>query len=41
MQGSTGAILLDGTGELYTKQTADMLALAANLAGCRLPGKLV
>ncbi|PKM39117.1 MAG: NADPH-dependent oxidoreductase [Firmicutes bacterium HGW-Firmicutes-9] len=39
MQGSTGAILLDGTGELYTKQTADMLALAANLAGCRFPGK--
>ncbi len=39
MEGATGAILLDGAGELYTKQTADMLALAANLAGCRFPGK--
>jgi multimeric flavodoxin WrbA len=39
MQGSTGGILIDGAGELYTKQTADMLALAANLAGCRFPGK--
>jgi multimeric flavodoxin WrbA len=39
MRGSTGAILIDGAGELYTKQTADMLALAANLAGCRFPGK--
>jgi len=39
MQGSTGVIIIDGAGELYTKQTADMLALAANLAGCRFPGK--
>ena len=39
MEGATGAILIDGAGELYTKQTADMLALAANLAGCRFPGK--
>ena len=39
MEGATGAILLDAAGELYTKQTADMLALAANLAGCRFPGK--
>ena len=39
MEGATGVILLDGAGELYTKQTADMLALAANLAGCRFPGK--
>ena len=39
MEGSIGAILLDGAGELYTKQTADMLALAANLAGCSFPGK--
>lgn len=39
MEGSTGAIIVDGAGELYTKQTADMLALAANLAGCRFPGK--
>lgn len=39
MEGATGAMILDGAGELYTKQTADMLALAANLAGCRFPGK--
>ena len=39
MEGATGAIIIDGAGELYTKQTADMLALAANLAGCRFPGK--
>ncbi len=39
MEGSTGAMIVDGAGELYTKQTADMLAFAANLAGCRFPGK--
>ncbi len=39
MEGATGAILIDSAGELYTKQTANMLALAANLAGCRFPGK--
>jgi multimeric flavodoxin WrbA len=39
MEGATGAMIIDGAGELYTKQTADMLALAANLAGCRFPGK--
>ncbi|NLI54828.1 MAG: flavodoxin family protein [Clostridiales bacterium] len=39
MEGATGAMIVDGAGELYTKQTADMLALAANLAGCRFPGK--
>ena len=39
MEGATGAILLDAAGELYTKQTADMLVLAANLSGCSFPGK--
>ena len=39
MENATGAMIIDGAGELYTKQTADMLALAANLAGCRFPGK--
>lgn len=39
MEGAAAGILLDGTGELYTKQTADQLALAANLAGCLLPGR--
>ncbi|MEA4869411.1 MAG: flavodoxin family protein [Christensenella sp.] len=39
MEGSAGAMIVDSAGELYTKQTADMLALAANLSGCRFPGK--
>ncbi len=39
MEGSVGAMLIDGEGELYTKQMADMLALAANGAGCLFPGK--
>lgn len=39
MEGAIGAMLVDGAGELYTKQTADQLALAANLAGCLFPGK--
>lgn len=39
MEGSVGAMLIDGAGELYTKQTADMLAFAANMAGCHFPGK--
>ena len=39
MEGSVGAMIVDGAGECYTKQTADMLAFAANLAGCRFPGK--
>jgi len=39
MEGSVGVMLIDGAGELYTKQTADMLALAANMAGCHFPGK--
>ncbi len=39
MVGAAGAMIIDGAGELYTKQMADMLALAANMAGCRFPGK--
>ncbi|MDP3448796.1 MAG: NAD(P)H-dependent oxidoreductase, partial [Eubacteriales bacterium] len=39
MEGATGVMIIDGAGELYTKQTADMLALAANLSGCSFPGK--
>jgi len=39
MEGSIGAMLIDGAGELYTKQMADMLAFAANGAGCLFPGK--
>lgn len=32
-------VLVDGHGELYTKQAAQALVLAANLAGCLFPGK--
>ena len=39
MEGSIGAMIVDGAGEFYTKQMADMLALAANGAGCLFPGK--
>lgn len=39
MLGSCAALLIDGEGELYTKQTAQSLMLAANLAGCWLMGK--
>lgn len=39
MEGAFGAMIIDGAGELYTKQTADMLAFAANIAGCHFPGK--
>ncbi len=39
MEGSCGALLIDGDGELYTKQLAHMLALCANGAGCFFPGK--
>lgn len=39
LRGSFGVIVVDGEGELYTKQAARELALAANLAGCAFPGK--
>ncbi|HRX58712.1 MAG TPA: NAD(P)H-dependent oxidoreductase [Eubacteriales bacterium] len=39
MEGAVAGVLLDGAGELYTKQTADQLVLAANLAGCLFPGR--
>lgn len=39
MEGAVGAMIVDGAGEFYTKQTADMLALAANLSGCHFPGR--
>lgn len=39
LEGSVGGILADGAGELYTKQAAQALALAANMAGCLFPGK--
>ena len=39
LDGSMGAVLMDGEGEFYTKQAAQMLVLAANGAGCLFPGK--
>lgn len=39
MEGSAGAMIIDGEGELYTKQLSHMLVLAANSAGCLFPGK--
>lgn len=39
MRGSYGAVIVDGTGELYTKQLAQDFVLAANTAGCAFPGK--
>ena len=39
LQGCVGSIIVDGAGELYTKQAAQAVTLAANLAGCMFPGK--
>ncbi|MCI8525169.1 MAG: NAD(P)H-dependent oxidoreductase [Oscillospiraceae bacterium] len=39
MEGSSAVVLVDGEGELYTKEAARMLVLAANQAGCAFPGK--
>ena len=39
LSGSYGGVIVDGAGELYTKQTARELVLAANQAGCAFPGK--
>ncbi len=39
LAGSIGSIIVDGEGELYTKQLAQDIVLSANLAGCLFPGK--
>ena len=39
LRGCVGGVIVDGEGELYTKQAARDLILAANLAGCAFPGK--
>ncbi len=39
LAGCVGGIVVDGTGDLYTKAAARELALAANDAGCALPGR--
>lgn len=39
LDGSIGAIVVDGKSELYTKQLAQEMALAGSCAGCTFPGK--
>lgn len=39
LQGASAVILVDGSGELFTKSMARRLAFSANLAGCTFPGK--
>ncbi|MBQ9961601.1 MAG: flavodoxin family protein [Firmicutes bacterium] len=39
MQGSVGGVIIDGMGELYTKDLARRITFEANLAGCTFPGK--
>ena len=39
LSGSVGSLVVDGASELYTKQVAQELVLAANTAGCLFPGK--
>lgn len=38
-EGRTAALIVDGSGELYTKSTAAELTLAANLSGCAFIGR--
>ena len=39
LDGATVAMVVDGTGELYTKAAAQALTLAATMAGAYLPGR--
>lgn len=39
LQGCIAGVVIDSTDELYTKDAAQSLVLAANLAGCLFPGK--
>lgn len=39
MNGSVAALIVDGAGELYTKQLAQDVTLAADLSGCTFLGK--
>ena len=39
LEGCTAGLVVDGSGELYTKSTAAELTLAANLAGCSFVGR--
>ena len=39
LDGSIGGVIIDGKGELYTKELGRRLVFAANMAGCVFPGK--
>lgn len=39
LRGSVGGIIVDGSGEFYTKAIARRFAFSANMAGCVFPGK--
>jgi hypothetical protein len=39
LEGCVAGLIVDGSGELYTKSTAAELTLAANLAGCAFVGR--
>lgn len=39
LEGSAAAVIVDGSGELFTKSLAKRLVFSANLAGCTFPGK--
>ena len=41
LSGSTACLVVDGATELHTKSAAQELVLAANMAGCRFPGRPV
>ena len=39
LRGSAGGLIVDGAGELFTKDLGRRLVFAANMAGCAFPGK--
>lgn len=39
LEGAAGGVIIDGSGELFTKDLGRRLVFAANMAGCAFPGK--
>lgn len=39
LEGAAAAVIVDGSGELFTKSLAKRLVFSANMAGCAFPGK--
>lgn len=39
LEGAIAAVIVDGSGELFTKSLAKRLVFSANMAGCAFPGK--